>query len=330
MSEAAAKRIETLRQQLERHNRLYHVEARPQISDREYDRLLSDLADLERQHPQHATADSPTRRVGGEPIDGFTTVEHVQRMYSIDNTYDRAELLAWHRRVVKAVVESPPESEEQADQQPIDYVVEPKIDGVAVGLRYEDGSLKIAATRGDGRRGDDITTNARSIRAIPLRLHAQGEAPPRVLEVRGEVVMPRSAFEGINAQRTADEEEPFANPRNATAGTLKQLDPSIVGQRKLLFLAHGRGQIEPDPFPTHAAFLEAIRHWGLPTNTMTKSCRTIAEVWDFIETFDAQRGSLPFGTDGAVIKVDRLDWQRQLGHTSKSPRWCIAYKYAAE
>lgn len=332
-----AKRIDQLRREIDRHNRLYYVEARPEISDEQFDRLLAQLEALEKKHPGLVTPDSPTRRVGGEPITGFRTVAHTQPMLSIDNTYKREDLLAWHERVVKGLG-----GESDLFGGSVVYVVEPKIDGVAVGLRYEQGRLVLAVTRGDGQRGDDITHNVRTIRAVPLTLtepessskggrRGQGVTKiPRVLEVRGEVYMPNAEFDRINRLREKAGEDVFANPRNATAGTLKQLDPRVVGQRRLSFSAHGRGEITPDPFDCHSQFLDAVRAWGVPTNPLTHTCEGIDEVWRFIERFEAQRGDLPYNVDGVVVKVDRFDLRGQLGHTSKSPRWSIAYKYAAQ
>src|ERR1041384_848845 len=221
----AKKRIEKLREELNRHNYLYHVQAMPQISDQEYDRMMQELAVLEAAHPELVTPDSPTQRVGGQPIEGFRTVDHVVPMMSIDNTYDEKEVRAFDERVRKGL----------GGEQP-QYVLEPKIDGVATSLRYEDGLLVLAATRGDGRRGDDITQNIKTIRSVPLRL--RDAEIPRILEVRGEVFMPSAEFQRINKQREKEGEAVFANPRNSTAGTLKQLDSRIVATRRLRFVAH--------------------------------------------------------------------------------------------
>ncbi len=219
-----AERIENLRREIERHNRLYYIDARPEISDRDYDALLKELEKLESEHPDLVTPDSPTQRVGGEPIEGFATVAHTRPMLSIDNTYDQDALRKWHDRVLKDLGKSAKE---------VTFVLDPKIDGVAVNLRYEAGQLTQATTRGDGRRGDDITQNVRTIRAIPLRLghfsgHKATDAVPDLLEVRGEIYMPDAELQRLNEKRKKDNLEPFANPRNATAGTLKQLDPRIV------------------------------------------------------------------------------------------------------
>jgi len=334
-----AQRIADIRRKIERHNRLYYVEAKPEISDEEFDHLLADLEALERAHPDLVTADSPTQRVGGEPISGFSTVPHARRMFSIDNTYRREDLEAWHGRVLKGLGGGG--GEEELFGGAIDYVLEPKIDGVAVSLRYEQGHLVLALSRGDGQQGDDITHNVRTIRAVPLTLgkgqaaerHAGQNIPkkiPEVLEVRGEVYMPDAEFERINRLRVEADQEPFANPRNSTAGTLKQLDPRVVAQRRLMFKAHGRGEVSPDPFESHSQFLAAVRAWGLPINPLMATCQRVNEAWGFIEMFDSKRGSLGYGVDGVVVKVNGYAQQEQLGHTSKSPRWCIAYKYAAE
>ncbi|MCE9592271.1 MAG: NAD-dependent DNA ligase LigA [Planctomycetes bacterium] len=322
-----AKRIDQLRRDLERHNRLYYVEHRPEVSDTDFDRLLRELQELETKHPDLVTPDSPTQRVGGEPIDAFKSVTHTAPMMSIDNTYSREELQAWHTRVAKGLgIEGGLFGDGEAK---VICVAEPKIDGVAVSLRYEEGRLVLAATRGDGRRGDDITHNVRTIRAIPLSLSTKGK-PPRVLEVRGEVYMSNKAFLRMNEQREAEGEELFVNPRNATAGTLKQLDPKITAKRGLSFFAHGRGECDPDSFESHSGFLDAIQKMGLPTHPLTRRCGSADEVWAFIESFMTERAKLPYWTDGVVVKVDRYDQQRTLGATTKSPRWCIAYKYAPE
>ncbi len=357
----ARQRIEQLRREIDRHNRLYYVEAQPEISDQQYDQLLNELEQLEADHPDLVTPDSPTQRVGGEPIEGFQTVEHTVPMMSIDNTYAmrqaRGSLEAWFARVRNGLNTDKQRPTGQAalfeadeDDQPTEldqlrYICEPKIDGVAISLRYERGRLIRAVTRGDGRQGDDVTVNVRTIRAIPLRLGGAAasksnadmrdsdDAPPRlpdVLEVRGEVFMRFDDFQRMNRQRDKDNEQPFANPRNATAGTLKQLDPRIVARRTMHFHAHGRGAIEPDDFTAHSQLLKALRSWGVPVNPSIQLAGTEDDVYQFIERFEPQRGELGYPVDGVVVKVDRYDQQRNLGATSKAPRWCIAYKYAAE
>lgn len=317
--------IKHLRQEIERHSCLYFVEANPVISDREFDALIQQLQELEAKYPDLITLDSPTQRVGGQPLARFRAVAHARPMFSIDNTYDRSELLAWHTRVAKGL-----EVDIDLSEKPVvEYSIEPKIDGVAVSLRYEYGKLVLALSRGDGETGDDITHNIRTIRAIPLSLKIKGK-PLRVLEVRGEVYMPNDEFDRINLLRIKRGMEPFANPRNATAGTLKQLNPKTVAERRLMFYAHGRGEIEPDSFRTQIDLLTTIRQWGIPTNPLAKQCDNFNALWSLVEQFDADRIGLPYSIDGVVVKVNRVAYQETLGHTSKAPRWCIAYKYAAE
>ena len=320
-----AQRIQKLCRLIAKHDRLYFVEAKPKIPDRDYDRLLEELRNLEAKRPDLITPNSPTQRVGGTPIKGFDSVAHTQPMLSIDNTYDQEELNAWHQRARKRL---------KLDRQMIELVLEPKIDGVAINLRYENGLLALALTRGDGQRGDDITANVKTIRSIPLKLvdteHKAIPQIPPLLEVRGEIYMTHSDFDHINRQRAIDGVETYANPRNFTSGTLKQLDPTVVEQRPLQFCAHGRGVITPDPFKTHQEFLVSIRTWGLPTNHQMTLVSTIEQAWEMIQVFDQQRTSLDYGTDGVVVKFNRYDMQQILGATSKAPRWCIAYKFAAE
>ena len=311
------KEIESLRAEIRRHDWLYYVQAKPVISDVEYDRLMTRLKELEAKHPELVTPDSPTRRVGGQPIEGFTQVRHAVPMLSIDNTYNEADLREFDARVHRLL-----------DGEKYAYVVDPKVDGVAVSLRYERGVLVLAATRGDGRTGDDITNNARRIRAIPLRL--LGEDVPEVLEVRGEVFWPKKAFAAYNAKRQAAGEELFANPRNGTAGTLKQLDPAAVTERGLSFIAHGFGEISRMPVEQWSDLLELYANrWGVPTNGRQR-CENADQVWAYIDAFREGRYELPFDVDGVVVKVDNLAQRDRLGQTSKYPRWCIAYKYQAE
>lgn len=314
----AEKRIAELRDQIKHHDYRYYVLADPEISDKQYDRLFKELQTLEEQFPDLIDPDSPTQRVGGEPIEGFNQVRHAVPMLSVENTYNESELRRFDDRVARAL-----KGEKYA------YVVDPKIDGVAISLRYEKGKLVLAATRGDGRVGDDITANARTIRSIPLQLRKNGDIPD-VLEVRGEVYWPFSDFEKFNKQRQADNEPVFANPRNATAGTLKLLDSRIVARRNLAFIAHGVGQIDPLEFDTHHELFLRFREWGIPTNPYLKPIADIEEAIAQIESWDKYRAKLEYPTDGLVFKVDRFDQLRKLGATSRSPRWCIAYKFAAE
>lgn len=309
--------IARLREQIRRHDHLYYVEARPEISDGEYDRLFTRLKELEAGHPDLVSSDSPTQRVGGRPLEGFAHVVHAVPMLSIDNTYSEGALREFDARVAKLL---PGEA--------YDYYVDPKVDGVSASLRYEDGMLVLAATRGDGRTGDDVTANIRTIRAVPLRLH--GEDWPRVLEVRGEVYWPRAGFDQYNAQREQEGQERFANPRNATAGSLKSLDSKIIAGRGLSFVAHGHGEIVGVKFETADAMFAAFKRWGIPINPNGRVCRDIDEVVRFVAAWDRRRRDIGYETDGLVIKLNSLDQRERLGATSRYPRWCIAYKYAAE
>ncbi len=316
------KRVLELRDLLDRANRAYYVDADPFISDREYDDRLAELARLEADHPELDDPASPTKRVGGEPIAGFRTVEHAVPMLSIDNTYDETEIRAWVERVAKRLA-----GDGLFGDGPT-FVCDPKIDGVALSIRYEDGVLAHALTRGDGTKGDDVTHAARTVRAIPLRL--DGEAP-NALEVRGEIFIPDSEFERINAEREAAGDEPFMNPRNACAGTIKQLDPTAARERKLAFVAHGRGEVSDDSFAsTHTEFLKKLKTLGVPTSPHTVTADDADAIVRAIEDFDAKRNSLDYATDGMVVRVDNFAQQAELGFTSKSPRWCVAYKYPAE
>lgn len=309
--------IESLCRQIDEHDRLYYTEAAPVISDRQYDALFQALQELEAAHPQLVTPDSPTQRVGEKPIEGFMHVTHSVPMLSIDNTYNESELREFDRRVAKRLGDAAYE-----------YVVDPKIDGVSATLRYETGRLVLGATRGDGKVGDDITANAKTIRAIPLKLHGGGW--PDVLEVRGEVYWPRRAFDAHNTTREDQGKEPFANPRNATTGSLKSLDSKAISGRGLSFIAHGFGEITGGSFETAVDVFAAIRQWGIPTSPYAKRCRDVEAVIQFVHQWEQQRHKLDYETDGLVIKIDRLDQRAALGATSRYPRWAIAYKYAAE
>lgn len=314
------KRIESLRTRLEQANRAYYVDASPIMSDREYDELLNELAALEAEHPELADEHSPTRRVGGEPIDGFEQYPHTVPMLSIENSYSAQDIAAWVERVRRGL-------EGELFASPV-FVCDPKIDGVAICLRYEHGLLARALTRGDGTRGDDVTHAIRTIRSVPLRLFGPA---PEVLEIRGEVFLPTSEFQRINRQREMQGDELFMNPRNACAGTIKQLDPAAIAERRLGFLAHGRGFISDDGFAqSHTEFIDAIRALGVPTNRPLATATDAQGIIDTIEAFANERHKLDYDTDGLVVRVDRFDQQTRLGSTSKSPRWAIAYKYPAE
>jgi DNA ligase (NAD+) len=309
--------------EIRRHDYLYYVQARPVISDLEYDRLYRELADLEKQFPALRTPDSPTQRVGGEPVKSFQPVRHASPMLSLDNTYSQDEVRDFVARVQRLVA-----------GEKLEWTVEPKIDGLAVNLRYESGQLAIGSTRGDGATGDDITANLKTIRSIPLRIFAKEEgglALPRVLEARGEVYLPRAGFKKLNEQRAAAGEEPFVNPRNAAAGSLKQLDPRIVAQRPLEAIFYGTGQVEGGRVPkTHREWLRWLAELGFRTPEKIWLCHDEAELLAAIAELDTLRRDFKYETDGAVIKLNDLALRERAGYTAKAPRWAIAYKYAAE
>jgi len=310
------KRIEELRRQIQAANHLYYVEARPQMSDREFDALLEELKKLEDAHPELATPDSPTQRVGGAPIEGFATVRHRRPMLSIDNTYNADELQEFDRRIRKLL-----------SGEPITYVVELKIDGVAISLTYEEGLFKVGATRGDGEQGDDVTHNLKTIRELPLRLATA--TPPTLLETRGEVYMTRADLARLNRDRIAKGLEPFANPRNSAAGALKLLDPRLCAERRLRLFTYGFSDEDAD-VATHLESLDLLSRYGLPVNPHIASFDTIAGVIEYCQSWSAQRNDLPYDTDGMVIKVNDFEQRERLGATSKAPRWVVAYKFAAE
>jgi DNA ligase (NAD+) len=310
-----AQRIERLRETIRHHDHRYYVLNQPEISDAEYDRLLRELRALEEQAPGLVAPDSPTQRVGGVPGEAFRPVRHATPMLSLDNAFDEAELAAWEERVMKGVPGLSPT-----------YTVELKIDGVGLSLTYERGRLKQAATRGDGETGEDVTANARTIRAIPLRLE---DAAPRRLEVRGEVYMETKAFERHNRRAAGQGEETFANPRNAAAGSLRQKDPQVTARRPLRFFAHSYGAVEGMRFPTHWEFLETCKLLGLPVTEHAARCRSFNEVLARCRALERMRERLGYEADGVVVKVNERALQERLGMTMRSPRWAIAYKFAA-
>ncbi|MCP3903766.1 MAG: NAD-dependent DNA ligase LigA [Planctomycetes bacterium] len=325
---ADKKRIVELRRLLADANRAYFVDAEPTMADSEYDALLRELISLEEAHPELDDPASPSRRVGGEPLEGFRTVRHSVPMQSIDNTYDADDLRAWDTRVRKGLGMDAPEGDDLFDEPGPIYVCDPKIDGVAISLRYEQGVLVHAVTRGDGEKGDDVTAQVRTVRAIPLRL--VGASVPGVLEVRGEIFMPNSQFERVNTEREAAGEPLLANARNATAGTLKSLDPEIARSRRLGFLAHGRGVVVGgDGGPGYVDFVGRLARWGIPASPITRA-EGIDRCLEVIESFRSERAGLDYGVDGMVVRVDSFQQQETLGSTSKAPRWCIAFKYPAE
>jgi DNA ligase (NAD+) len=314
---SAAERAEELRRLIDHHNQLYYVEAKPEISDREFDRLFDELKALETVHPELATPDSPTQRVGGQPIEGFRSVRHRHPMLSIDNTYSPDELRDFDQRARKLL---PDEN--------ISYVVELKIDGVAISLTYDAGRLAVGATRGDGERGDDVTHNLRTIRELPLRLRT--DQPPEFLEARGEVYMLREDLARLNRERVEQGLEPFANPRNSAAGALKLLDPRLCAARRLRLFAYSLSGARGTEVQTHQQALDTLKAYGFPLNANVAVFDTIDGVIDYCLGWSERRHDLPYETDGMVIKINDLDQQRRLGMTSRSPRWVVAFKFAAE
>jgi len=313
-----AQRVEELRRQINYHNDKYYIDAKPEISDREFDRLLEELKKFETAHPELVTPDSPTQRVGGKPIAGFRTVSHRVPMLSIDNTYNADELREFDKRVRKGLGKG----------DAVTYVVEPKIDGVAMAMTYEGGVFTVGATRGNGEEGDDVTHNLRTIHELPLRLKA--DKPPALFEARGEVYMTREELARINRDRAAKGLEPYANPRNLTAGTLKLLDPRQCAERRLRVFAYGCGAVEGVEIRTHLELLDLLRRYGFPVNPHIVSFEAIDEVIKYVNGWATQRNELPYETDGLVIKVNDFEQRRRLGTTTKVPRWVTAYKFAAE
>ena len=312
----AAKRIAQLRQQIAGHNRRYFEEAAPSISDREYDQLYRELSDLEKGFPQLATTDSPTQRVGGKPLKAFAQISHRIPMLSLDNTYSEEEVKDFYRRIERLL-----------PNHKIPVVIEPKADGVAVSLLYEKGHLRYAATRGDGNVGDDITQNIATVRSVPKRL--KGNAPD-VLEVRGEAYLDKSGFVKLNAERSKAGLPEFANPRNAAAGSLKQLDPSIAAQRPLGVIFYGTGAIEGIALEKHSELFALLKKLGLPGTERWWLADSVEGILSAIHELDRVRHDFPYQTDGAVVKVDSFAQREILGFTAKSPRWAIAFKYEAE
>jgi DNA ligase (NAD+) len=316
MSHSVRKQIEELRRQIEHHNYKYYVESAPEISDREFDRLLQKLQELESQHPEFITADSPTQRVGGQPITGFRTVSHRVPMLSIDNTYNEKDLREFDARVRRWLKGDEPQ-----------YVVEQKVDGVSASLQYEHGKLVVGATRGDGFHGDDIAHNLRTIRDLPLRLRTDHGHAPKVLEVRGEVHLTNQELSRLNQQQKQHGKRIFANPRNAAAGTLKLLDPRLCAQRHLRFLAHSEGWLEGLRIKTHSQFLDLVRDAGIPVVGHSGPLDSIDLVLAFCSEQLEARHAMDYELDGLVIKVNDFGQREKLGATNKVPRWAIAYKF---
>jgi len=314
------KKIEELRKIINRHNKKYYVDNRPEISDREYDTLLDELKKLEQLHPELITPDSPTQRVGGEVIKEFKTVEHRVPMLSMDNTYSPDEIMDFDKRVKKNL-----------EISKLDYIVELKIDGVSISLLYENGKFVRGATRGDGFKGDDVTLNLKTIKSLPFNLNVKkGLAIPEMFEARGEVYMSAKTFLEINEEKEANGEEVFANPRNAAAGSLKLLDSSIVAKRHLDMWIYGIGYIRGSQFETQHEALDFLKQASFRVNPNIKKCHSIQEVIEHCDEWQEKRRGLDYEIDGMVIKVDSFSYQKALGQTSKSPRWMIAYKFPAE
>ena len=315
------KKIESLREKIRHHEYLYYVLDHPEISDAEFDQLMQQLKNLEAEHPGLVTPDSPTQRVGGKPRQGFVKVPHPSPMLSLDNTYNEEELRAWERRV-----------HELSGRTEVDYVCELKLDGMSLALIYEDGKLVRGITRGDGSIGEDVTLNVRTVRSVPLSIpkdKLKKAGIPADFEVRGELLMPTASFKKINEERERDGLPTFANPRNFTAGTVRQLDSNITAERRLDYFPYILLQNGRTYFDHHSKTLAALEAAGFKVNPNHKLVRSMDEVWAFIQRWEEKRDSLPYEIDGIVVKVDRTSLQDELGFTGKAPRWAIAYKYAA-
>src|SRR6266513_889554 len=312
----AAKRVAQLRREIEEHNRRYYEEAAPTISDREYDRLYQELVALEARFPQLVSPDSPTQQVGGKPLQAFAQIPHRVPMLSLDNTYSKKEVASFYARIMRLL-----------PNEKIPVVIEPKVDGVAVSLLYENGRLRHAATRGDGSVGDDITQNIKTIRSIPERLRS---VVPGIFEVRGEVYMDKRGFEKLNEDRRKAGLPLFANPRNAAAGSLRHLDPGIVAKRPLGIVFYGTGAVEDVDLEKHSALFPLLKKLGLPHSERWWLADSVEGVINAIHELDKIRSDFVYQTDGAVIKVDSFEQRERLGFTAKSPRWAIAFKYEAE
>jgi DNA ligase (NAD+) len=309
-------RARELREAIVEHNYRYYVLDDPSVPDAEYDRLMRELEELEREHPELADPDSPTQRVGARPAEGFDTVEHAVAMLSLANAFDDDEVAEFDQR-----------ARDTLDVEQVDYTAEPKLDGLAISLRYESGRLVRAATRGDGRSGEDVTANARTIRAIPLKLRRDDAPDP--LEVRGEIYMTRSGFDDLNRRLEARGDKTFVNPRNAAAGSLRQLDPEVTAERPLRFFAYS-AIAEPGVADSQYGILQRLSELGLPVSALIRRVRGLEAMFDYYRDMQARRGELDLDIDGVVYKVDDVDQQRELGTISRSPRWALAHKFPAE
>ena len=313
----AEARVRELRREIERHNHLYYILDRPEITDAEYDTLYRKLVKLEEEFPELVTADSPTQRVGGKPLEKFGQVTHRIPMLSLENAFNEEDMGEFDERIKRFLG--------LAAGKEIDYVCEPKMDGLAVELVYEKGEFTVGATRGDGVTGEDVTQNLRTVKAIPLRLAASH--PPRLLEVRGEVFLPLASFQKLNAEREEAGEPTFANPRNAAAGSIRQLDSRITARRPLAIFCYAPGEVEGHAFASQSAFLATVKEWGLPVNPLIRKVAGIGGVLAYYREIAEKRESLPYEIDGVVVKVDSFTLQRELGEKSRSPRWAIAWKF---
>lgn len=320
VTEAIRKRVEALREEIEYHNFRYYVLDQPEISDAQYDRLMRELEKLEEAYPELRSPNSPTQRVGAPPLESFEIVRHTLPMLSLSNAFDEDEVRDFDKRVKKFL----------GTTEEIDYVVEPKLDGLAVELVYERGHLTVGSTRGDGINGENITQNLRTIKTIPLQLLRREIAVPERLEVRGEVIMQIKRFEELNRRRQEAGEPPFANPRNAAAGSVRQLDPKVTRERPLEIYCYGIGEVIGKTFSTQFEILQTLPKWGLRTNPHVRLCHYIHEVIDYFHEMNEKREKLPYEIDGIVVKVDRLDLQARLGEISRSPRWALAVKFPAK
>lgn len=316
---AAERRIHELREQINYHNYLYYVLDSPEISDAEYDKLMQELAGLEKAYPELVTPDSPTQRVGAPPLEEFQSVTHTIPMLSLSNTETEEETLEFDRRI-KRFLHLP-------EGHTIEYVAEPKLDGLAVEVIYEEGRMKVGSTRGDGFTGEDVTLNLKTIRTLPLNLIKKYKPVPARLEARGEVFIRLEDFRKLNRQREESGEPAFANPRNAAAGSLRQLDPNITAKRPLDIFFYGIGEVSGRRFETHREILHTLREWGLKTNPLNKPCQGIHEAIAYYKEIGERRDALEYEIDGVVIKVDSLELQERLGTVARSPRWACAYKF---
>ncbi|WP_137817317.1 NAD-dependent DNA ligase LigA [Pseudomonas sp. 2FG] len=326
-AKTAAERILELRAELDQHNYRYHVLDAPSIPDAEYDRLYHELKALEAEHPELVTADSPTQRVGNLALSAFGEVKHEVPMLSLGNAFAEDDLRDFDRRVREGLADELPAGDLFGAGAAVEYSCEPKLDGLAVSLLYRDGQLVRGATRGDGATGEDISVNVRTVRNIPLKL--QGSGWPAVLEVRGEVYMSRAGFDALNARALESGSKTFANPRNAAAGSLRQLDPKITASRPLEFCSYGIGQVQGELPDTHIGILAALKGWGMPISHELKLAQGAEECLDYYRAIGEKRDALPYEIDGVVFKVNNLAWQRELGFRAREPRWAIAHKFPA-